>query len=202
MNKELFTIGHSTHALEYFIALLKQHSITAVCDVRSHPHSRYNPQFNRESLQKELQKHRIEYLFLGKELGARRENPACYENGKVQYKRLEHDPSFQQGLTKITQELEAHSPALMCAEKEPLHCHRMIFVCRKIRPQIRYIKHILANGSTETNEQAEDRLLHAWQIDSNMDLFGRPKDDFLDEAYDKQGEKIAYDKNKKQAANS
>ncbi len=199
MNEALFTIGHSTHELEYFIALLKQHSITAVCDVRSHPHSRYNPQFNRESLQKELKKHGIKYLFLGKELGARRENPDCYEDGKVQYKRLLHDPSFQQGIAQIAQEMKAHSPTLMCAEKEPLHCHRMIFVCRKIRPQIKHIKHILANGSHETNEQAENRLLNAWEIDPHMDIFARTKDDCLEEAYDKQGEKIAYDKNKKQA---
>ena len=68
---EIFTIGHSNHSLERFLELLKQHRIEAVCDVRSSPYSRMNPQFNRENLKQSLREVNITYVFLGRELGAR-----------------------------------------------------------------------------------------------------------------------------------
>lgn len=49
MSEAIYTIGHSTHSLEHFIALLRQYGINALCDVRSSPYSRMNPQFNRET---------------------------------------------------------------------------------------------------------------------------------------------------------
>ncbi|HBL53406.1 MAG TPA: hypothetical protein DDZ34_05105, partial [Syntrophaceae bacterium] len=63
--KELFTIGHSVHTMERFMAMLKEHNIDTLCDVRSSPYSRFTPQFNRESLKEDLAKHRILYLYLG-----------------------------------------------------------------------------------------------------------------------------------------
>ncbi|HTI98943.1 MAG TPA: DUF488 domain-containing protein, partial [Dongiaceae bacterium] len=60
------------------MALLKQHSIQAIADVRSSPYSQYNPHFNRELLQKALLEHGISYVFLGQELGARRSERECY----------------------------------------------------------------------------------------------------------------------------
>jgi uncharacterized protein (DUF488 family) len=79
----IFTIGHSNHLIEAFIALLHRHGITAVGDVRSHPYSRYVPQYSREPLQAALTQAGIEYVFLGKELGARSENPACYSTAPI-----------------------------------------------------------------------------------------------------------------------
>lgn len=67
----VFTIGHSTHTQDRFIDLLATHRITAVCDVRSAPYSRVNPQFNRDPLQHALKTAGIAYRFLGQELGAR-----------------------------------------------------------------------------------------------------------------------------------
>ena len=77
MGDTVFTIGHSTHPQERFIALLRQHGITALCDVRSKPYSRMNPQFNREELEEALLAHGIAYRFLGEELGARSDDPHC-----------------------------------------------------------------------------------------------------------------------------
>src|SRR2546421_118491 len=88
MQDTVLTIGHSTHPQEHFMELLRRHDVTALCDVRSKPYSRMNPQFNREELGQALSAHGIAYRFLGKELGARSDNPACYEGGKVQYARL------------------------------------------------------------------------------------------------------------------
>src|SRR5687767_4940714 len=92
------TIGRSTHPIEYFLGPLSSHGITAVADVRSTPFSRRNPQFNRERLKQSLRDEGIAYVFLGTELGARADDSACYENGKVQYDRLARTERFQHGL--------------------------------------------------------------------------------------------------------
>src|SRR3972149_5053624 len=76
----IFTIGHSNHSPEAFLALLKRHDITMVADVRSHPYGRLE-HFNREYLAAELKAAGIGYIFLGQELGARREEEEGYEDG-------------------------------------------------------------------------------------------------------------------------
>ena len=189
MSKKLFTIGHSTHTVKYFIDLLKRHSITAVCDVRSQPYSQYNPQFNRENLRKDLNNNNIEYVFLGKELGARSDNPNCYIDGKVQYNYLVDEPLFQQGINRLTQGMKQYSIALMCAEKDPITCHRMILVCREMRSITDQINHILADGEIESNPEAENRLMNMLRI--VPDMF-KNKSECIEEAYDKQGQRIAY----------
>ena len=75
--KNLYTVGHSTHTATKFSELLAKHNISAICDVRSAPYSRMNPQFNKETLQNDLKENGIAYVFLGQELGARSDNPDC-----------------------------------------------------------------------------------------------------------------------------
>ena len=128
----VFTVGHSTHALDDFLALLLRHGITAIADVRSSPYSRMNPQFNRETLHAALKGAGIAYVFLGAELGARSRDPDCYEDGKVQYDRLARTAAFQRGLARVQQGAAQYRLALMCAEKEPLDCHRTILVARHL----------------------------------------------------------------------
>src|SRR6266496_4132642 len=89
----VLTIGHSSHPIERFVALLRQHGVTAVADVRSAPYSRHQPQFNKDLLQRSLKDAGIAYIFLGKELGARSEDRSCYENGRVQSE--EHTSELQ-----------------------------------------------------------------------------------------------------------
>ena len=96
---ELFTIGHSTHSWEKFLELLRQHRIEAVADVRSSPFSQFNPHFNRETLRHALRQQGISYVFLGEELGARRSEPECYVNGRVDYSLIARTPAFIHGLT-------------------------------------------------------------------------------------------------------
>src|SRR5208283_3084142 len=100
---ELFTIGHSTHSWDKFLELLRQHRIEAVADVRSSPYSQFNPYFNREPLQPALRQQGISYVFLGEELGARRSEPECYVNGRVDYSIIARMPSFVRGLNRLVQ---------------------------------------------------------------------------------------------------
>src|SRR5271155_1178810 len=97
----IFTIGHSNHSLERFIQLLRTHDVTAVGDVRSTPYSRANPQFNREIMQEKLKDSGIAYVFLGRELGARPDDPGFYEHGKVQFRRLSESAPFKEGLDRV-----------------------------------------------------------------------------------------------------
>lgn len=190
MTGELYTIGHSNHPLERFIELLQRHHITAIGDVRSQPYSRFNPQFNRETLQKELQQHKIAYVYLGKELGARSDDPGCYVGGKVQYSRLAQTDLFQQGLDRLRKGMETYRIALMCAEKDPLMCHRTILICRHLRADDIALKHILEDGQLEDNRESEERLLEVLKL-PQRDLF-TTTEEFIELAYDIQSEKIAY----------
>jgi uncharacterized protein (DUF488 family) len=187
----VFTIGHSTHPQERLITLLRQHGITAVCDVRSTPYSRVNPQFNREMLKEFLRECGIKYVFLGKELGARSEDPACYENGKVQYDRLARTDLFRQGLERVQKGMQDYRLAIMCAEKEPLECHRAILVSRHLVDLGLEVQHIHADGRLESHVDALSRLAQMFNL-LEHDMFRSPEE-LLADAYRRQEGRIAYD---------
>lgn len=192
MQYSVFTIGHSTHSQERFICLLRQHGITALCDVRSSPYSRMNPQFNREELEKALSAPGIQYRFLGKELGARSDDPRCYEAGKVQYERLAETTLFKYGLKRVVKGMkEGFRIVLMCAEKEPLECHRTILVARQLVALGIDVVHIHADGCLETHDAALSRLAHLVNL-PEYDMF-HSRDELLVNVYRKQGERIAYE---------
>src|SRR5271166_3701772 len=97
----VMTIGHSNHSVERLVDLLRAHEVTAIGDVRSSPYSRQNPDFNREFLQHRLKDSGITYLYLGRELGARPQDPSLYEKGRVQYRKLSRDTLFREGLRQV-----------------------------------------------------------------------------------------------------
>jgi uncharacterized protein (DUF488 family) len=187
----VFTMGHSTHAIEHFVALLRAHGVTAIADVRSTPYSRMAQHFNREPLRAYLKVNGIDYVFLGAELGARSSDPACYVDGKVQYDRLAAQPEFQRGLDRIQAGAERHRIALMCAEGDPLTCHRTILVARELRNRGIAVSHIRTDGALESHEAAEERLLREEKQDKD-DLFW-PRHRRLAEAYKQREHEIAYD---------
>lgn len=192
----IYTVGHSNHTSAVFMGLLRKHEVTAVADVRSAPYSRFNPQFNRETLARALEAHGVEYLFLGGELGARPSDPACYdENGRVVFSRLAGTAEFRRGLDRLTEGAD-HAPsvarrlALMCAEKDPLDCHRTILVARELVRRGVDVAHILDDGGIEPHDAAVERLLECHVLDQ-PDLFAS-RDERIDEAYDAQAERIAW----------
>ena len=188
---ELFTIGHSTHSWEKFLELLRQHCIEAVADVRSSPYSQYNPQFNRESLQLALRQQGISYVFLGEELGARRSEPECYVNGRVDYALIARTPAFARGLDRLVQGAAKMRIAVMCAEKDPLDCHRCILVSPRLKERGINVQHIHDDGTLEGQEEAEQRLAQKFDL-AERELF-QSDAEVLTEAYRRQGEKIAYE---------
>jgi len=192
MNR-LYTIGHSNHDMERFMELLKMHAITAVGDVRSSPYSKYMSQYNREPLQQALKQNRITYVFLGDELGPRSQDPGCYVDGRVQYARLVETESFKRGIQRVSTGMKTYRIALMCAEKDPIFCHRMILVCRVLRSGPVEINHILEDGRIESLQESERRLMHELKM-RQLRMFESPED-LIQRAYDTQGLRIAYVRN-------
>ncbi len=194
MSKTIFTIGHSNHPLDWFLSLLSRHEITFVCDVRSFPYSKTNPQFSSDPLIKELKANKLSYEFLGKELGARSDDPKMYENGKVRYERLAETDSFQNGLRIVRDIAASQRVALLCAEKDPLYCHRMVLVGRYLDEAGIEVLHILADGSLEKQKDSLIRLSRLLNLAEN-DFF-KSQEEILADVYAMQAERIAYDLNK------
>lgn len=187
----VYSIGHSTHSIEAFVALLKGTHIAAIADVRSTPYSRWQPQFNRDKLRTSLAKHGINYVFLGAQLGGRGTGDSAYdEHGRIQYQRLAESATFREGLRRIRTGSERMRLALMCAESEPLDCHRGILISRLLVAQNMQVLHIHADGQLETHRDAEHRLLRLMGL-QEPDLF-RTEDQILAEAYERQEARIAY----------
>jgi uncharacterized protein (DUF488 family) len=161
MSNKLYTIGHSNHDIDTFITLLKQHGVTALADVRSTPYSRYISHFCQRPLKGALQKAGIHYVFLGRELGARPDDERCYVDGKALYERIAATDAFSNGIERIISGIQKFDVALMCAEKDPLICHRAVLVCQHLKPFSLDINHICHNGDLETHQHLEERLLKA-----------------------------------------
>src|SRR5437016_1901354 len=97
----LFTIGHSNHELSALLELSRQHGVGAVADVRSQPYSGRLPQFNRPGLEKACKENGREDVFLGRELGARREEQDCYVEGQARYDLVAKTAAFAKGLQRV-----------------------------------------------------------------------------------------------------
>lgn len=188
---ELFTIGYSPHVLDSFLNILEKFRITAVADVRSSPYSQFKPEFNKDKLAEFLNKNGVAYVFLGDFCGARVEDPSCYFNGKVDYALVAENPKFKEGLERIIKGMDKFRIALMCAEKDPITCHRTILVCRNLAYRGINIKHILSTGKTEDHKDSEQRLLKLFKL--NYPEMFRNEQQRLNDAYTRQGEKIAYE---------
>ena len=190
----VFTIGHSTHTIDEFIALVKRHAVDVVADVRSMPYSRVAPQFNREALRRALRLEGIRYVFLGEELGGRPADPSCYENGQVRYERLAQTERFKYGIERVIRGANRYRIALMCTEKEPLECHRTLLVARALHDRGVDVRHILADGRLEAHEMTMERLLDLLGL-RQVDLFGshsRSHEEMLADAIARQASKVAW----------
>ncbi|MBU4276407.1 MAG: DUF488 domain-containing protein [Proteobacteria bacterium] len=192
MPHDLFTIGHSNHNEDVFIKILKHHHIDIVVDVRSTPFSRHNPQFNYDPLRNMLSQYKIQYAFMGNELGARRKERECYKNNQVDFNYVPFLPLFQAGIDRILKGLNKFRIALMCSEKEPLDCHRTILISRNIKWQNITINHILGDGSLEPNQLTEKRLLDRLNIQPLLFDIKYDTKDLLEKAYDLRSHEIAY----------
>lgn len=186
----MFTVGHSTHSVEHFLSLVTQHQITAIGDVRSTPASRFNPQFNRNALTRSLKTLGVGYVFLGHELGARSSDPSCYVDGKVKYDRLARSPAFLEAIERLMRGRTDQRIAIMCAERDPLDCHRTLLVARRLAERGVEVLHILGNGEIEAHASSMMRLRRSFNL-AEPDLF-HSEQELLNAALKLQEDRIAY----------
>jgi uncharacterized protein (DUF488 family) len=217
----VFTIGHSNHEIATFIDILKQHGVTAIADVRSSPYSRRFPQFQQKNLQAALKIANIAYVFLGDRLGARPQDQSCYVEGVARYDLIAATAAFTEGLNRLTKGAEKYQLSLMCAEQDPIGCHRAILICPHLQNLGLEIQHICKHGELETHQCLENRLLKLHHLDkflavhqdsqpgTQLTLFDMNtydanaqelakyspnlcRKELLEKAYQLQGERIAY----------
>ena len=189
MYNNLYTIGYSGYNIDDFISSLIKADVNAVVDVRSSPFSKMFPDFNKDKIYLSLKKYHIYYIPMSTQLGARPHNYEVYTDNHVDFIKMSESSSFLAGCSRIKEGLLNYTVCLMCSERDPVTCHRAILVShtiKKIYPEIN-IFHILPN-KIETNKEMETRLLNITKCDQ-LSLIGGS---LIDEAYLKQGKKIAY----------
>ncbi|HLF02486.1 MAG TPA: DUF488 domain-containing protein [Anaerolineales bacterium] len=157
---KLFTIGHSNQPLDKFIRLLEENGVMTLVDVRTAPFSRYNPQFNKESLEHELPLRGIQYAFAGKFLGGRPTDPTCYKNRtlpaegadylrEVDYPEVMKRDWFVKGIARLLEMADEQTAAIMCSEEDPAQCHRHHLIAKYLlreHPEVKVI-HIRGDGN-------------------------------------------------------
>ena len=193
--KPIFTIGHSNFELDIFLGMLSGQQVELLIDVRSRPQSGRFPQFTQPGFQAAVEAAGVSYLFLGEELGGRPDDPDVYApDGVVDYRRRRQSYAFRAGLERVLAEAGSRSVALMCAEEDPLECHRFLMICPELVAAGVEALHIRKGSEIETQEEAENRLLAAHGMGSlaGRTLFPEARLQALDGAYELQSHKCAY----------
>jgi uncharacterized protein (DUF488 family) len=177
--KPIKTIGHSNHPIERFVDLLKNGGVELLVDVRSVPYSRRFPQFGREKLAKSLEAAGISYAWEGEALGGK--SGGSYTAAAAR-------PEFNETLGRLIERSADTTVCLMCAEKEPLDCHRTVLVSRRLAERGAAIEHLLAGGSTRDHAEIEEGLLAK---NAGGDLFD-DRSQLLANAYDARERAMKY----------
>ncbi len=193
----IYTVGHSTHQLDYFLELLKEYGVTCLIDVRSVAASSYNPQYNKEPLTSFLKRNGIQYLHFAEEFGARHNDPDLLDDeGKVDFAKVRKSWAFKNGVERIWQGLDkGFTISLMCSESEPFDCHRFSMVSIALDKDGFDVKHIMKDKTLKTNADLENQLLKKYDKKlPKPDMFNPnvTLDDQLKEAYRLKNKEIAF----------
>lgn len=197
----IYTVGHSTHQLGYFLELLREYNVNCIVDVRSSPASAYNPQYNQEPFKNFLKKNRITYLHFPEEFGARQtDRDLLDEEGILDFVKVRKSWAFNKGLERIWQGVEkGFVIAIMCSEGNPLDCHRFSMVSVGLENDGFAVKHIMKDKSLKEHSELEKELLKEFKKKlPEKDLFNQNVSDEehkkkqLDIAYRLKNKKIGY----------
>lgn len=197
----LFTVGHSTYDLDYFLRVLKAYNINCIVDVRSTPYSKYSTQYNRDSIKSVLKSNNITYIYMGKEFGARRSSRDLYtREGYVDFEKVKYDEDFKAGIERIKVGLKkGYNIAFMCTEKRPEECHRCILVGRNFKDLGYKVVNIINENEYKLQEDIEKDLLEIYYPDRNqialipeMNLANKSDEELIKEAYKLRNKEIGY----------
>jgi uncharacterized protein (DUF488 family) len=144
----VWSVGHSNHSLEEFLALVRGHGVECIVDVRSYPYSKFAPHFGREDLAQHLRDAGLKYLFLGAELGGRPSSEDHYDDeGHALYGPMAAAPPFQTAVGRLLRGPRGHRVAIMCSCGQPQDCHRRLLVGKVLADRGVELRHVLPDGS-------------------------------------------------------
>lgn len=132
MTTTVYSIGHSNRRIEQLLAVLHEAGVRLLVDVRSQPVSQRHPQFDGETLRKELEAAGLQYHWAGRSLGGLRsprpDSPhiALTEDGLRGYADHMGTEIFQKGVAQLINLAGRASTAVLCAERLPEQCHRQL----------------------------------------------------------------------------
>jgi len=150
---DLFTLGHSTRPIDDFLALLEEHRIARLVDVRTVPRSRHNPQFNRDVLPAALERAGIAYTHMANLGGlrhTRRDSPnTAWKNASFRgYADYMLTPEFDRAIDDLIALADREPVAILCAEAVPWRCHRSLIADALTARGVK-VTHILGPGRTQ-----------------------------------------------------
>jgi len=161
--QNIYTVGHSTHEISYFLELLGVAAINCVVDVRTLAASRFNPQYNKSKLSVSLKDRGISYIHMPDEFGARHTSPELLTDGRVDFNKVRKSANFKKGVERLRHGLnKGFTIALMCAEAEPLECHRFGLISVALKDEFE-VYHILKDKSIIPNIELEQELLKKYK---------------------------------------
>jgi uncharacterized protein (DUF488 family) len=135
------------------VTLLQAHQVQYVVDVRSRPYSGFRPEFSRDALEQTLRRSRIGYVYMGDTLGGQPNDPSCYTDGKVDYRKCRNQSWFQEGLTRLRTAWNRNvRVALMCSEAKPELCHRSKLIGQALVEDGITVRHIDEAGALKTQD--------------------------------------------------
>jgi uncharacterized protein (DUF488 family) len=191
----LFTIGHSNLEMSDFLGMLLRYEIKLLCDVRSRPGSFRFPQFNREPLMNQLASAKIIYQFFGDQFGGRPLDSRYYRpDGLVDYTARRKAPDFAEGMDRLLGAAKNQNVVVMCAEEDPLHCHRFLLLCPALVQRGVLPIHLRRGAVAESQRDAEDRLLqaHGFADVTSNSLFAQGRSAALEDALRLQAEQYGF----------
>lgn len=192
----IYTVGHSNYEIDDFLKIVSTYNIDFIVDVRSSPYSQYCPQFNKEIVKNALSNAGIKYLFLGKELGARPDDPSCYYGGRVQFELLRKTELFKQGIARLKDGVSKECVlAIMCSEKNPIDCHRTILISKILKENGMNTKHIISDTEVIDQNQIEQQLQKKFKLEPQLFDTENAAQERIADAYKKQENRIACTQN-------
>lgn len=197
---EIYTIGHSNYTVEKLIDMLKHYNINCVVDIRGTPYSKYNVQFDKETIRYTLSKAGFIYIYMAKELAAKRINKQSYnDEGYSDFEKVINEKEFLEGIERLKNGCnKGYNIALLGAMQEPIRCHRSILVGKALRKAGFDVKHILDDYSIASQDDIEQMLLDKYFSNRNQmtidDLIGNSmtREEMIEEGYRLANKEIGY----------
>lgn len=197
---EIYTIGHSNYTMERLIDMLEYYNINCVVDIMGTPYSKYNIQFDKEAIRYTLTNAGFVYIYMGKELAAKRIRKNSYNNeGYSNFEEVIKEEEFKRGVERLKNGCEkGYKIILLGAMQDPIRCHRSILVGRELVKNDFDVKHILDDYSIVTQDDIEEMLLNKYFSNRNQitieDLTGNSlnNEEMINEGYKLANREIGY----------